>query len=77
MVAITTRLTAMEYLCHKRSQIHCVCRNHNHFLSSRMTHFHYIKVRRRVEIVEHELLTILEHLCSPVHQCISSPGKNK
>ena len=40
---ITTRLTAMEYLCHKRSQIHCVWLNHNHFLSSRMTLHIFIK----------------------------------
>ena len=39
--------------------------------------FSLIKVRRRVQIVEHELISFLEHMCSPVHQCISSPGKNK
>jgi len=53
-----------------------VCRNHNQPFHD-FPHFYYTNVRRRIQRVEHELITFLEHLCPPVHQCISSPGKNQ
>jgi len=60
-----TELT--EYLCHKRSRMCSVCRNHNPVLSPFMT-FHRAVTRvtliQWVPLVEQQLLTLAEHMSS-------------
>ena len=58
-----TWLTAMEYLCHKWAWICSTCRKHFPVLSLFMT---YHRVCRWVQLVEEVLLTLPEHLRSPL-----------
>jgi len=61
-----TWLTVMEYLCHKWPRICSNCRKHFPVLSSSWLITGFItRLTRRLPLVEQELLTLPEHLCSP------------
>ena len=62
MVATMTWLTAMEYLCHKWPRICSTCRKHFPVLSSFINYHGFVtRLKRRVSLVEQELLTLPEH----------------
>jgi hypothetical protein len=62
-----TWLTAMEYLCHKWPRI-CplVLNTSRSFPHSWLITGFVTRLTRRVSLVEHELLTLPEHLSSPL-----------
>jgi hypothetical protein len=67
--SITTMncLTVTEYLCHKWTRICSTCRKHFLVLSSFMTYHQFvIRVTRWVLLVKQELLSLPEHLSSPL-----------
>jgi hypothetical protein len=59
-------LTAKVYLCHKWPRICSICRKHFPVLSSFMTYRRFVtRIKRRVPLVEQELLTLSDHTNSP------------
>ena len=60
-----TWLTVLEYLCHKLPRVCSTCRKHFPIFSSFMTYHVFVtRLTRRVPLVEQELMTLPEHLCS-------------
>ena len=64
-VATMIWLTVMEYLSHKWSRIYSTCKHFRSFPRSWLITGFVTKLKRRVLLVEHELLTLPEHLRSP------------
>ena len=58
------KLTVIEYLCQKLPRTYSTCRKH--FPHSSLITGFVTRVIRRVPLVEQELLTIPEHLSSPM-----------
>ena len=60
-----TCLTVMEYLCYKWPKICFTCNTSRSFPHSWLVTGFVTILTRRVSLVEQELLTLREHLCSP------------